>query len=231
MAYTITDLRTLVRYSARDASDSAKYSDTRIDWAIQQAMLAWARETKTPRQLSTIALTQGSATVGAFPTGFTPDLVLDVYLTLSGSVIKPSLKFTSISGVLSAQVDETSDIDATGDEPTTGRPTRIAFKNDANAYLDTLCDEAYTLNVWWQAPLTLWTPGGVGPTFNLSDESLLVIASSGAVYYLQKNEPENAALAQQCYMQFLAEAKRFAGSGAGGRGTRVLERESPRTVD
>lgn len=229
MAYVVTDLRTIVRYSARNANDSLTYTDTRIDWAIQMAMQEWARITRTPRQLNQIALTAGVATVTGFPSGFLPEFALEVYLTLSGSVLEPALTISSITNALSAQVtgQPSSTVPTPPSSPPSGRPTQIAFADQTTATLDTLPDQAYTLNLYWRAPLTLWTPGSTGPTFNLPDDALLCIASRGAVWYLQGNEPANTATAKISYTEFLSQAKEFAARGAGGRGALTFYRQNP----
>ena len=230
MPYSITDLRLFVRDGARNANDASTYGDARIDRQIQLAMREWARLTRTPRQLDIVNLTIGSATVGAMPTGFLPELDLGTYLTIAGKIISPGITFTTIEEVLRSQANgyvPNWNTPAAPTTPVTGQPSMIAFKDQANAILNTLPDQAYALNIWWQAPLTLWTPGGTGPTFNLPDEHLLVIASLGAVYYLQKNEPSNSAGAMQSHNDFLAEARRITSRGAGGKGAKVLVRSDP----
>lgn len=231
MAYVIADLQAFLANSARNGNDPISYTPTRQDIAIQAAMRKWSRITRTPRQLDTVAITAGSATLPAFPTGFLPEFNLETYLSLSGKIIYPEITFTSIQDVLAEQVNgaplTTTLISEPPTNPRTGRPTKIAFADTSHAFLDTLPDQAYTLNVWWRCPLTLWTPGSSGPTFNLPDEALLSIATLGAVYFLQKGEPANAAQAKEAYAEFIQEAGEFRGRNAGGKGAQVMQRDNP----
>ena len=236
MAYALSDLQAFTRDGARNAQDCYSYIPARIDRALQMGMLEWARITNTPRVLNNLTLTIGSATVPAFATGFLPEFLIDIWLELSGYVIDPHFMLTTVEEVLKEQVEpcrrwwfmDTPTNPAT--TPPLGRPTAIAWKDQTNAFLNTLADKAYTVQYWWRQPLTLWTPGGVGPTFNLPDDALVAIASLGAPYYLQRNEPANAASAKEAYTHFLDEAKRFRSRAAGDRGSGVLVRSVPHMI-
>lgn len=79
-----------------------------------------------------------------------------------------------------------------------------------------------------------WTNLGAGTvavpttlTFNLSDQSLRVLARFGAAGWLQLAEPEKAPQAKDFLAQFDAEAKRFAAMAIGSRGEKVLYKSSP----
>ncbi len=66
-----------------------------------------------------------------------------------------------------------------------------------------------------------------GVSIGFSDEQVQIIASSGAPYYLQRFEPENAEMARDSmYASFIANAKRLSGMGAGGRGGQTVDKDN-----
>lgn len=232
-ALTLADLQTITRYSARNAGDSSGYPPEQVDLAIQASADEFLRITRATRRLDTIALTIGSATVPAFPDNFLPDRAIETYLTLSGNIIKPGISFTTIENVLSGQ-QQGGCVPAGATPPTsppTGQPTLIGFEDRSTAILNRLPDKAYTLNVYWWEPFTSWTAGSGSSslTFNLSDEALRIVAGAGAAYFLQRMEPANAGLAAAAHVAFIAEAKKYAGRGGGGRGAQSIQRQSPYT--
>jgi hypothetical protein len=231
LSITLTRIQSLVRYNARNATDSGSYSDTQVDEAIQGAADEWIRESRATQTTAAIACTQGSADIPTTPAGFVAERNLGSYFTYSGNLIEPRLIATDIETVLRAQLDGQNSGDGISPPtaPPLGQPTMFGFSTNGGAgKFDKRCQYAFTLNLVWYQPFTTWTPGSGSPTltFNLGDEHLRQIAR-GAVWYLQSMEPDNAVRADKIHEEFLVAARRFRALGSGGRGQRVLMMDTP----
>lgn len=307
MALGPSDLQNILGEAARQASDASAYSYYKRDNALFPAIREWISLTKSNKRLDTIAMTAGSTTLPAFPTGFLPQLVVDAYLTLAGQLVRPRIDIVRYETVLQRQYDLALSKGATTPPtaPPSGQPTMIGFRDTTNPPIpDYTPDQSYVLNVRWYQKFTAWTrgqafitavvaggsitgfniltPGSIyasAPTITvadptggglslgtvtvddsgaivtipvnsggssytspvvsvngvsalpgtlpLPDEELELIASLGAVYYLQSSEPNNAATARQKYQLFLQEAARIAAIGNDGTGPQVLTRPEP----
>ena len=219
MAYDLATLRTIIGEEGRNAKDSSMYPAARRDRCLMRAMREWGRETKSVRNLTTVQLTVGTAT---FAAPCRPEFILDMELTLAGQTVSPKIEVTSIEAVRSATNDAAISLNGT---PTlaSGRPRLVAAADLTNWQTFPVADQPYTLNIWWWTQVTTWTAGtSTAMSFTLTDEELDSIAALGAVYYLQRSEPANTALADKAHGQFLRDAKLFALRGGGGRGVQVL---------
>lgn len=225
MAYGLTDLRTITRHSAKNAMDPTVYSDTAVDYALQQAMHEWNHGVKENRHLDTVTLTANSASVGTMPTGLTPDLILQVSLTLSGSLITPDLQVVRYEDLLQARYEGRWGTGGSATTANTGQPKILATKDGTNWEVFPTPDLAYVLNIWWARPQTTWTPGGTCSSFDVSDDSLRIIAALGAPYYLQRMEPENLVAAEASGKAFRDEITQHRGLGVGSKGPQVLMRK------
>lgn len=64
-------------------------------------------------------------------------------------------------------------------------------------------------------------------TLNIPDESMDIITQFGSPYYLQATYPDKSPLAASLLQQFDAEARRYVARDVGGRGLRVIVKNSP----
>lgn len=223
MSLTVAGMRTLVRQFARNAVDSSAYNNTSVDNAIMLPGDEWCRITRATKASSDMPLSIGAQSFVA-PNGFLPEYFLDALLFLSGKPVMPLLLNVPYEEVLAAMARQGPN--------NVGTPRLLAFDTAATAMLFPLPDAVYTVRMRWWKPFTSWTAGDetsgtTGLTFNLPDDHLKIIAAYGARYYLQKNEPENAAGCEKDYAHFLAEAAQFAQRNAGGLGGSVSLKTAP----
>jgi hypothetical protein len=195
------------------------YSPADIDDAYFAAAEEWTAIVKPNRTLTTLTLTAGSDSIPAFPASWLPENTMQVDLLLSGQVVNPSLAFVSMEQLRRKQAER-------GDIILTGRPSMMAVPDNAtgssSGKVDVLADAAYTINLWRWTPFVEWTAGSTRPlSLGFSDEQVRIICMSGAPYYLQRNEPENADRCRELYKEFLMRAQQFSSRNAGGRGGQV----------
>ena len=69
---TLTELRQLVRDSARNAGDTTQYGESVIDYALLKLGIRFCRETRYLWTSSDLTLTSGSTALPTLPTGFLP---------------------------------------------------------------------------------------------------------------------------------------------------------------
>ncbi len=231
MAYSITDLRRFVRKNARNAMSSSMYTDQDIDDSYFLAAFEWTRIVRPNRTLTSLQLSVGSSAIPAFPATWTPDNTMQVDLVLSGSILWPGIQFVSMDQLFVERAKWSTGLPGTSLPQ--ARPCFMAVPDATTAtttgQIDTLADQAYIIKLWAWTAFVPWTSGGT-PSAGLgfTDEQVQIIASSGAPYYLQRFESENAAMARDSmYASFILNANRFRGMNTGGRGGQITDKDDP----
>jgi hypothetical protein len=188
VSYTLADRRAWVRQFARNAQDSSAYPDAEIDRAMHLAADEWVRLTKATRQLSTLALTAGSAALPSLPDDCMPEKFLQSFLTLSGRLIDPKFQLTSYEAVLAAQANLGAECGyfptaTSSGSPTSGQPKMMGFQDRGTGIVYPTPDAAYAVNVWWWAPVTSFRAGVQGD-WSSSTAYVYgdVVADSGTLY-------------------------------------------------
>ena len=175
MAFTLLDARSRIRLAARNADDSGLYTDAAVDNALVLALDEWTRIVKPTRTTSTLTLTAASASLPTLPTGFLPEQLLRVYLTLSGQFVRPNIMSISYDALLEKQYENGGDA--------VGRPQYMAFTSPTAGVVYPTPDNAYSLLLrWWSQP-TSWTAGtqglyAAGTAYQKGD----VVSDSGTLY-------------------------------------------------
>lgn len=169
--------------------DSTMFFNRDVDKAFQRAAGRFLRATKQVCSLDALTLTIGSATLPAFPTGFLPELVIDSYLTLSGFLISPYIGITTIESVLQAQLNGQPWLNGylnaanPPTSPPTGCPSLIGFSTTTAGIVNTLPDQAYTLNLFWWKKLETFTAGCMGAWSSATAyQPGDVVSSAGTLY-------------------------------------------------
>ena len=186
MGYSLYDLQVLTRISGRNALDPSWYSYRSVDFAILQALKEWARLTKTTGQLSQIALAVGNNAVPSLPSGMKTEYITRAYLSISGQTITPDLQFADYQDVLrnDASTYWWCYPSQQSQPIPTGQPTMLGFQTPTTAFVDTLPDQAYTLNLWWWGKPPSWTAGQafITPTVAGGVITSLTINIPGSIY-------------------------------------------------
>ena len=205
----ITEMRTHIRYFARNAGDSTQYNNTEVDFSGQIAMDEAVQRLKCLPTNSTLSLTSGSDTLPTFPGGFTPDLLISAYLT--GSNIQVSFGITDeteqiyienaptyTGGRKTAQLkirDYTGLLDLKYAYGLSGQPTQIAFQTLTAGLCYPKPNDTYVLNLLWNGTINAWTAGSSGSELTTSlylpDKIMRYVVMYGAPAYLQHNDPDH----------------------------------------
>jgi hypothetical protein len=162
MPYTLADLHRLARLGGRNAMDSRWYSYQSVDYALLQSLKDWARRTKVTGTLTQITLTVGSNVVPTLPADLKAEYITQAYLSIAGSPINPGIQFSSYEDVLCSDVrtpGNWGDHNSNALAIPNGQPTMLGFQTPTTAFLNTLCDQAYTLNLWWWDKPPAWQAG------------------------------------------------------------------------
>lgn len=186
------------------------YSDADVDRSIQWAGNDFVEHSHYTKTTSTMAISDGSTALPAFPTGFRPERLLSAYIVAEGKTldVRPYEELVEL-------IDQ---------EAGEGVPTKIAFTTLTTGVVYPIPDAAYTLAVRFWEPFTDWTAGGTPSpnSFNLPDDVLRVVLMTGAVARLQANEPEHGYAAERM-AEYIAYRTRM--TQVGKLGVRVNDRD------
>lgn len=202
--------RAFVRQFARNAGESV-YTPDKIDRAIQFVCSRFCRVTRCLPRVDAIVLTSGSPVVSlaGLPSTFGTRRLLSAYLT----AVDEPLTVVDYEGLLRKR----------NQNPTGGAPTLLAWRDASSATLYPTPDLAYTLELRWWQPFTVFVPGCAGNIdLNLPDDVLAEILPLGPPAILQETEPEHA-YGTKSWANYLAVEQSM--KGAGSLGVQAVFRE------
>lgn len=192
---TIAQARLLLLDAARNANADQNNS-TNLDYAIQAAGNEFVSRTKCVMSYDTVVILSPTEiiTSGSFAGDFRPDRLLRAWV--SNEV--EDLQVIDFREIQRMHQNDSSE----------GVPTHIGFSSandDAAMVWRVPPSPGYTLEYQYHAPFTVYTAGGDGSAeLNIPEDMIRPVIQCGAVYYLLKNMPENAAWVDRCRRDFEA---------------------------
>jgi hypothetical protein len=213
----VTILRVACRNEGATDDDDAVYSLTEKHLAIQRLFSDFARETRCIQAVNSFTVTASSSTITlAAVAGFHSERAQKAWIDAENF----PLSIIGIDEITAMLADDTAE----------GDPTHIAFDaTTGTGKIYPTPSDSYTGKVQWFAPLTAFDAGDTGVAnteLNIPADLATEVLWRGAIWALQGNQVEHAALAERSRADY--ELYRATKMGAGNFGQREITREITR---
>lgn len=201
----VTILRTIARNAGISDTDDATYDLTNKHIILQLIGDDLARRTRCIQTVSSFTITLDSAAIDLSGiAGFHTERGLEYWIDGEDRPLS-ALSYQDINNRLARNTS-------------TEKPRYIGFSaTTAVGKIYPTSDAAYTGKVRWWAPLTGWTAGDTGVSatvLNIPADLMRGAINAGGIYFLQKNQPQNAKVVDQSRADYEAFVQRNMGSGS-----------------